>query len=269
MKKHKNKIIAGIVIAAVLVFSFWYGGGSPDSQGWKGVKKETSVISNSENANSGNKSDEIKKNTPHSDKAASMSVKENEVGDKEEKAVHKAESEENFDGELRQEKDDYLTEPIPEGKPYPTEPQDTVISDKELTCTLSVRCDTILDNIDWLDKEKVEIVPDDGVIYAEKTVTFYEGESVFNILLREMKRSKIHMEFENTPIYNSAYIEGIANLYEFDCGELSGWMYRVNGWFPNYGCSRYLLKAGDKVEWVYTCNLGIDVGGSYSTRNGR
>ena len=28
-----------------------------------------------------------------------------------------------------------------------------------------------------------------------------------------MKNSKIHMEFENTPMYNSAYIEGIGNLY--------------------------------------------------------
>ncbi len=163
-------------------------------------------------------------------------------------------------------KDKYLTDPVPEGKPVPIEPQNAVISDKQLSCTLSVRCDTILENIKWLDKEKVEIVPKDGIIFAEQTVTFYEGESVFNLLLREMKRNKIHMEFENTPIYNSAYIEGIANLYEFDCGELSGWMYKVNGWFPNYGCSRYQLKDGDKVEWVYTCDLGIDVDGYYAAR---
>lgn len=161
-------------------------------------------------------------------------------------------------------KDKYLTDPVPEGKPLPIEPENAVITDKELTCTLSVRCDTILENIAWLDKEKVDIVPKDGVIFAEKTVTFYEGESVFNLLIREMKKNKIHMEFENTPIYNSAYIEGIANLYEFDCGELSGWMYKVNGWFPNYGCSRYQLKNGDKVEWVYTCDLGVDVGGYYA-----
>lgn len=161
-------------------------------------------------------------------------------------------------------KDKYLTDPVPEGKPLPIEPENAVITDKELTCTLSVRCDTILENIAWLDKEKVDIVPKDGVIFAEKTVTFYEGESVFNLLIREMKKNKIHMEFENTPIYNSAYIEGIANLYEFDCGELSGWMYKVNGWFPNYGCSRYQLKNGDKVEWVYTCDLGVDVRGYYA-----
>ena len=88
---------------------------------------------------------------------------------------------------------------------------------------------------------------------------------LFNVLQREMRKAGIHMEFEDTPMYNSAYIEGINNLYEFDCGELSGWMYKVNGWFPNYGCSRYQLKEGDVIEWVYTCDLGVDVGGFYST----
>ena len=68
------------------------------------------------------------------------------------------------------------------------------------------------------------------------------------------------MEFEDTPMYHSAYIEGIGNLYEFDVGELSGWMYSVNGWFPNYGCSRYQLQNGDVICWVYTCDLGKDVG---------
>ena len=73
------------------------------------------------------------------------------------------------------------------------------------------------------------------------------------------------MEFSWTPMYNSAYIEGIYNLYEFDVGDGSGWMYKVNDWFPNYGCSRYQLQNGDVIEWVYTCDLGDDVGGGYAT----
>ncbi len=158
-------------------------------------------------------------------------------------------------------KDKYMTDPVPKGKPIPKEPQNAVITNEKLTCTLSVRCDTILKNIKWLNPEKVELVPENGVILPVTTVSFYEGESVFNVLQRVMKKAGIHMEFENTPMYNSAYIEGINNLYEFDCGELSGWMYKVNGWFPNYGCSRYQLKQGDVIEWVYTCDLGVDVGG--------
>ena len=162
-------------------------------------------------------------------------------------------------------KDKYQTDPVPEGKPIPVEPEDVEIGDAEYTCTLSISCATILDNMELCNKEKRELVPEDGWILQPMTVTFYEGESVFNVLQRTCKQQKIHMEFSNTPIYNSAYIEGIHNLYEFDVGNLSGWMYKVNGWFPNYGCSRYQLKDGDVIEWVYTCDLGYDVGGGYAT----
>ena len=161
-------------------------------------------------------------------------------------------------------RDKYLTDPVPEGKPLPVEPQDATVTDTEYHCTLSIDCKTILDNMDKCDKNKRELVPEDGWILEPTEVVFYDGESVFHVLKRTCKQMGIHMEFENTPIYNSAYIEGIHNLYEFDVGDLSGWMYSVNGWYPNYGCSRYALKDGDVVEWRYTCDLGFDVGGGYS-----
>ena len=159
-------------------------------------------------------------------------------------------------------KDDYRTNAVSAGKPKPVEPQDAEAGTERYICTLSISCATILDNLDQCDSEKVDLVPEDGWILAPTEVEFYEGESVFNVLQRTCKQQKIHMEYANTPIYNSAYIEGIHNLYEFDVGELSGWMYSVNGWFPNYGCSRYQLQSGDVICWVYTCDLGADVGGA-------
>ena len=162
----------------------------------------------------------------------------------------------------------YLTDPVPEGKPAPAEPQDQEITDTEYHCTISISCATILDNMELCKKDKRELVPEDGWILEPIEVVFYEGESVFNVLQRTCRQQKIHMEFSNTPIYNSAFIEGINNLYEFDVGELSGWMYSVNGWFANYGCSRYALKDGDVVEWVYTCDLGTDVGDDYMAQAG-
>ena len=160
--------------------------------------------------------------------------------------------------------DKYNTQPVPEGMPLPVEPQDAEVTDEELHCTISIDCTAILDNMDKCDKNKRELVPEDGWILEPTEVVFYQGESVFQVLKRTCKQNGIHMEFENTPIYNSAYIEGIHNLYEFDVGNLSGWMYSVNGWYPNYGCSRYALKDGDVVEWRYTCDLGFDVGGGYA-----
>lgn len=159
------------------------------------------------------------------------------------------------------EKDKYQTDPIPAGKPMPVEPENQAINlDKGLTCTFSIECSTILNNLYDLDPDKLEMVPTGGNILAVTTVIFYEGESVFDVLQRLCKEKNIHLESSWTPIYNSAYVEGIHNLYEFDCGELSGWMYRVNGWYPNYGCSRYQLAQGDVVEWRYTCDYGKDIG---------
>ena len=132
----------------------------------------------------------------------------------------------------------------------------------EPTCTLSISCATILANMADLDPDKTALVPADGWILAPTTVTFSEGESVFDVLRRVCRERAIHMEYTDTPAYGSAYLEGIGNLYELDCGPLSGWMYSVNGWFPNYGCSRYTLRDGDVVRWVYTCDLGEDVGGA-------
>ncbi len=154
-----------------------------------------------------------------------------------------------------------MTDPVPEGKPAPVEPQDSnVDADTKHTCTISISCETILDNMDKCAESKKTLVPEDGIILPATEVTFSDGESVYDVLQRVCKDNKIHMESSFTPVYNSAYIEGIHNLYEFDVGKLSGWMYAVNGWFPNYGCSRYQLKNGDVVEWCYTCDLGEDLG---------
>lgn len=155
----------------------------------------------------------------------------------------------------------YRTDPIPEGRPMPVEPDDAEINESNiLTCTFSIECTTILNNISQLEPEKLDVLTSDGIVFAEQTVEFKEGESVFDVLQRVCKENKIHMEASVTPVYNSAYVEGINNLYEFDCGALSGWIYRVNGWYPNYGCSRYQLADGDVVEWRFTCDSGKDVG---------
>lgn len=131
-----------------------------------------------------------------------------------------------------------------------------------LECTIEIRCDTILDNMENLTAGKESYVPANGCILSTSTVEFEKGETVYDVLSRVCSYAGIQMESSWTPLYNSYYVEGINNLYEFDCGNQSGWMYKVNGWFPNYGCSSYYLEDGDTIVWTYTCNgLGADVGG--------
>ncbi len=153
--------------------------------------------------------------------------------------------------------------PAPQDPQEPVDTPEPVVSEPvnaDPVCTFSIRCDTILENTDLLDQDKLFLVPDDGVIFAAPEISFADGESVFDLLSRITRKHNIHLEFENTPIYNTAYIKGIANLYERDCGEGSGWLYRVNGEIPNHGCSQHILQAGDVVEWIYTCHHGDDIG---------
>lgn len=147
------------------------------------------------------------------------------------------------------------SEPTPEPEISPT----PVEEDKNMYCSLLVSCAVLADNPSLLEAGKQSLIPDNGIIFSSSNVIFYDGESAFNILSREMKKNKIHLEFVETPAYDSMYIEGIANLYQFDAGELSGWIYRVNGKTPSVGCSLYELKPGDKVEFLYTCDLGNDL----------
>lgn len=141
------------------------------------------------------------------------------------------------------------------------------ITEDSQTVTISIRCDTILDNWDKLDDslKSDKYVPADGVILPTFRAVLRKGDTVYDIFSRVTRYSKIVTDCVYTVNYSSVYVKGINHLYEFSCGELSGWMYKVNGVFPGYGCSKYVLKGGDVIEWVYTCDLGRDVGGEFGT----
>ncbi|WP_147365312.1 MULTISPECIES: Ig-like domain-containing protein [Eubacterium] len=55
------------------------------------------------------------------------------------------------------------------------------------------------------------------------------------------------------------------DLGEFSYTEHSGWMYSVNGVFPNYGMDSYILKDGDVMRVQFTMwGTGADVGDPYN-----
>ena len=128
---------------------------------------------------------------------------------------------------------------------------------KKNTVTFTIRCDTAVNN--GMDKEAkwAGIVPSSGCILPVTTMEFEEGETVFDLLCTIRDTYKLQMEYTGTN--GGQYIQGINNLYEFDGGRWSGWMYCVNGWYPNYGCGQYVVKSGDVIEWNYTCDLGCDL----------
>lgn len=153
---------------------------------------------------------------------------------------------------------------IPEQSAAIEQKNDTAVSeqkDSELKCTVLVECTSVFSNLSKLEPGIIDTIPSDGVIVEQTETTFSEGESVFDVIKRLCTENRIHFEFEYVPLYNSSYVTAFNNLYEFDCGSLSGWLYSVNGWFPNYGSSCYELKNNDVIEWRYTCDLGKDVNG--------
>lgn len=142
-------------------------------------------------------------------------------------------------------------------------PDDAILISQEPKdlCKITISCETVLDALDELDPAKAPYVPEDGVILKETVVEFEDGETAFDVLRRACTACDIQLEYSWTPLYDSYYVEGISHLYEFDCGSQSGWMYKVNGAFPNYGCSSYEIRNGDEIVWCYTCEgLGVDVG---------
>ena len=133
------------------------------------------------------------------------------------------------------------------------------VPEEKMFATIEIRCDTILNNMQNLAAGKDIFVPSNGSILRTTEVEFTEGESVFDVLKRVCDYTGIQLEYSYFPIYESHYIEGINNLYEFDCGDASGWTYKVNGWKPNYGVTQYSLSDGDAISFSYTCDYGNDV----------
>ena len=131
---------------------------------------------------------------------------------------------------------------------------------EQAVCTISIDSSAILANMDQLKESKTEFVPEDGWVLKPVEITFTTGDTVFDILKKVCQEQGIQLSSRYTPLYKSYYVEGINQLYEFDCGKNSGWMYSVNGVWPDYGCSGYTLHDGDTVVWSYTCDLGRDVG---------
>lgn len=117
------------------------------------------------------------------------------------------------------------------------------------TVTLTIRCDTVAG--------RAEHIPENGIILNVTEFAIAEGDSVYTILTEAARKHKLQLENDGDGTY--VYISGINYLYEFDYGDLSGWVYEVNGERPSVGAGEYKLKDGDVIEWHYTVNLGEDL----------
>ena len=117
---------------------------------------------------------------------------------------------------------------------------------------LTIRCDTVAGRADD------GSTPADGTILPRTQIAFAEGDSVYDVLTYAVRQFGIQMEHQGSS-EALAYINGINYLYEFDYGDLSGWIYSVNGVQESVGCGSCLVHEGDEIAWEYTLNLGEDL----------
>ena len=132
--------------------------------------------------------------------------------------------------------------------------------------TVLAECSTVLSHMDIIDPavNPPEVVPEDGVIIARCEVSLPEGATAFDALAAAARKQRVRVDYTGSAY--GTYVRGIGYVTEFGFGELSGWMYTVNGEFPDVSVSDRVLESGDAVEFRYTCDLGRDVGDDYYDR---
>ena len=115
--------------------------------------------------------------------------------------------------------------------------------------TLTIRCDKVAG--------RAAHIPENGVILPETSLPIAAGDTVYTILTDGARANGFHTEASGAQ--GLMYIHGIGNIYEFDFGDLSGWIYTVNGERMSVGVDQCQLKDGDSVELHYTLELGKDL----------
>lgn len=116
--------------------------------------------------------------------------------------------------------------------------------------TISISCELVAGTADY--------IPEDGIILEPTVIEISEGDTVYDVTVAAAREMSIPLD-----IAEGSYVRGIDYIYELDYGDLSGWVYIVNGVLPSVGCGKYTLSDGDVIEWAYTLSLGDDVLSSF------
>lgn len=122
---------------------------------------------------------------------------------------------------------------------------------QQKTITFEIECKELMNHRDKWKEGIEEIIPSSGVFYSGEE-NYVEGETVYDVLKRICNEHTIALDSEYTPLYGTYYIKGIGNLYEFDCGSESGWLYKVNDSLPGVGCSSHVINENDKICFYYS-----------------
>lgn len=113
--------------------------------------------------------------------------------------------------------------------------------------TVEIRCDLVAEHAG------------NAAILEKTSVQIEDGETVYDILVQIARKEGFTLDMAGNAVTGGMYVRAINSLGEFDRGDLSGWIYTVNGKRANIGCADYVLKDGDRIAWHYSLALGDDI----------
>lgn len=123
----------------------------------------------------------------------------------------------------------------------------------EKVCYITIECKSILEHLGDLKPGHEKYVPSDGYLLRRYRCTYKSGDKAYDILKRSCAAQHIKITAQNTEY--GVYIAGINNIDEKDCGKESGWLYKVNGTYPNITCGEKKVKPNDEILFTYTCEF--------------
>ena len=99
---------------------------------------------------------------------------------------------------------------------------------------------------------------DNETIIEHLFIEYRENTSVADLTAEAGRIKSIPVVFAG--MGTMRYVRGINNLFEFDHGAGSGWLYAINKEFMGVGIGNFIVSPGDRVSWHYTLDLGNDLG---------
>ncbi len=122
-----------------------------------------------------------------------------------------------------------------------------------VVCTIAIDCSSISGNgaLTAAGFPKLEEFAADPAILGARTITVSDTNGDGRVGVDEALKQACDYNGIQYEFKGSSYVKGINYLYEFNAGQNSGWMYKVNGRIPNKGCNSYYLNGGEDVLWYY------------------
>jgi len=108
-----------------------------------------------------------------------------------------------------------------------------------------------------IEEASLKIIGYENTILSKTSGEIKNGDTVLSFTKRILRKKDIDYDDRG------GYLSNIDGLKQFDKGSKSGWMFSVNGDFPEIGADNVRLREDDYIKWLYTSDMGKDIGNKY------